>query len=202
MESLSSLLNINDQNFKKCVFRAIQESLLEMTLDETKVDIIDRCLVYVIQHLKDSEDEDTLQTHIVTIDTVIRCCAASAILYCDYKKTKKDSFSKISKSCSSINKIWNKMASRKAMKTEDPVCYQLLKGSMSLVAAFGKLRFGKQFEELFKCFDSTFSLSKHDRIVADIGQKGCIMEQLVVTFGIVSKVNEFTNFLHRNYYYL
>lgn len=92
LESLSSLLNINDQNFKKCVFRAIQESLLEMTLDETKVDIIDRCLVNVIQHLKDSEDEDTLQTHIVTIDTVIRCCAASAILYCDYKKNEERFF--------------------------------------------------------------------------------------------------------------
>lgn len=189
IESLSSLLNINDQNFKKCVFRAIKISLLEMPLSETTVDIIDRCLVYVIQHLKDSEDEDTLQTHIVTIDTVIRCCAASAILYCSYKKKKKDSFSKISKSCSSINKIWTKAASRKDMKTEDPVCYKFLKGAVSLVATFNKFKFGKQFEELFKCLDASFSLSKHDKAVADIAQKGCIMEQLVVTFGILSKMS-------------
>lgn len=164
-----------------------------MPLSETTVDIIDRCLVYVIQHLKDSEDEDTLQTHIVTIDTVIRCCAASAILYCSYKKKKKDSFSKISKSCSSINKIWTKAASRKDMKTEDPVCYKFLKGAVSLVATFNKFKFGKQFEELFKCLDASFSLSKHDKAVADIAQKGCIMEQLVVTFGILSKVSVFTN---------
>lgn len=58
LEFFFFLLNINDQNFKKCVFRVIQELLLEMILDEIKVDIIDRCLVYVIQYLKDLEDED------------------------------------------------------------------------------------------------------------------------------------------------
>lgn len=143
LEFFFFLLNINDQNFKKCVFRVIQELLLEMILDEIKVDIIDRCLVYVIQYLKDLEDEDIFQIYIVIIDIVIRCCVVFVIFYCDYKKMKKDFFSKISKSCLLINKIWNKMVFRKVMKIEDLVCYQLFKGLMFFVVVFGKFRFGK-----------------------------------------------------------
>lgn len=94
-----------------------------MILDEIKVDIIDRCLVYVIQYLKDLEDEDIFQIYIVIIDIVIRCCVVFVIFYCVYKKIKKDFFSKISKSVLLINKIWIKVVFRKGVKIEDLVCY-------------------------------------------------------------------------------
>ena len=127
IQSLSALLDINDTTFNSGVLRAIQTLFFELSLDDTPVAFIDKCLNDVLQYLKRSEFGDMLRIYVDTIDTVLRCSATAVIHYSEYKEIKKESFTKIKKSCSSISKIWG------SLKSGNTQAHQKLKGAISLV---------------------------------------------------------------------
>ena len=81
IQSLSALLDINDTTFNSGVLRAIQTLLFELSLNDTSLSFIDKCLNDVLKYLKRSEFD--------TIDTVLRCSATAVIQYCEYKEIEK-----------------------------------------------------------------------------------------------------------------
>ena len=185
IKSLLALLDINDTNFNSCVLTAIQTLLLEMPLNDTPVVFIEGCLNDVLQYLKRSEFGAMLRIHIDTIDTVLRCSATAVIHHCEYKEIRKESFTKIKKSCSSIAYIWGRL------KCGNTQALQKLKGAISLVKTMEKFKLAAPLRELFNEADNSFALPNHDALLAEIARKGSITEQFVAVFGILRKVNLF-----------
>lgn len=193
IESLSKLLSVNDVKFKKVVLRSIQKSLMEVSLNGTTVGITDICLRSIGHHLqKHDEEEDSLDKAIVTtLPPVLRSCAIASILHCCFRKEKKDLFIRISKSCETIEKIWTSGISKKRLKSIDPIVCQMVKGAIDLLAAMGKFKFGKQLKELFLSLNDSFTSSEHEMAMMKIGTSGSVVEQYIVTMGILTKVLTF-----------
>nr|XP_022339525.1 uncharacterized protein LOC111134623 isoform X2 [Crassostrea virginica] len=184
IDSLSALLDINETTFNSDVLRAIQTLLLELSLNDTQVAFIDKCLNDVLQYLKRSEFGDMLRIYVDTIDTVLRCSATAVIYYSEYKEIKKQSYTKLKKSCSSISKIWG------SLKSGNTQAHQKLKGALSLLKTMEKFKLGVQLKELFHRSADSFAGSTHDTLLAEIARKGCIADQFVAAFGILRKMDE------------
>jgi hypothetical protein len=192
IESLSKLVSVTNPNFRNAVLRSIQKSLMEVSLNEATVGIIDRCLKNVVHHLQnyDKEEESPEEAILSTLPTVLRCSAIASMFHCCFRKEKKDVFTSMSKSCEAIEKIWSSVVS-KNLKFSNPVVCQTVKGAIDLLSAMGKFRFGKPLTKLFSSLNDSFTSSEHESAVMSIGGSGTVAEQYIIIMGILTKVPTF-----------
>jgi hypothetical protein len=193
IESLSKLVSVTDDTFRNVVLRSIQKALMEISLSGATVVIIDTCLKNVAHHLQnyDKEEDSPEKATVNTLPTVLRCCAIASMLHCCFRKEKKDVFTSMSKSCEAIEKIWSSGISKKRLKFNNLVVCQIVKGAIDLLAAMGKFKFGKQLTKLFSSLNDSFTSSEHESAMMNIGTSGSVVEQYIVTMGILTKVSAF-----------
>ncbi|XP_061188788.1 uncharacterized protein LOC133196961 [Saccostrea echinata] len=188
MTSLSKLLSIDESKFQNCVLRSLQKLFMEMDLNEYSVEVIQVCLKNVAQLLQKSQEEDSLQTIIMTLQTVLRSCAIAVMLHCSYRKEKKTVFNSITKSLETIEKMWKIGISRRKIKNEEPLNYQMVQGSLALVASMGKFKYGKFLKDVFQNLDDSFTSSDQEVSLGKIGISGPVAEQYVIILGILTKM--------------
>ncbi|XP_062572025.1 uncharacterized protein LOC134233952 [Saccostrea cucullata] len=177
---------------------------METDLNESSVEVIQVCLKSVAQLLQNSQEEDSLQTIVMTVPTVLRSCAIAVMLQCCYRKVKKTVFNNISKSCESIEKVWKTAISRKGIKKEEHSDYQSIQGGLALAATMGRFKYGTHLKDVFQSLDDSFTSSEHDMSLGKIGSSGTVAEQYVVILGILTKMTgnprqmceRFISFLH------
>ncbi|XP_062571924.1 uncharacterized protein LOC134233858 [Saccostrea cucullata] len=202
--SLSTLLSIDEIKFQNCVLRSLQKLLMEIDLNEYSVEVIQLCLKNIAQFLQNSQEEDSLQMIVMTVPTVLRSCAIAVMLHCCYRKVKKAMFNNINKSCETIEKVWKTAISRKGIKKEEPLDYQMVQGGLALAATMGKFKYGPHLRDIFQSLDDSFTSSGHDLSLEKIGSNGTVADQYVVTLGILTKMTSnppqmckrFISFLH------
>jgi hypothetical protein len=190
IESLSKLVSVTDDTFRNVVLRSIQKALMEISLSGATVGIIDICLKNVAHHLQnyDKEEDSPEKATVSTLPTVLRCCAIASMLHGCFREEMKDLFTRMTKSCEAIKKLWRSGISKKKLKFSNPVVCKMVKGAIDLLAAMGKFRFGKQLTKLFSSLNDSFTSSEHESAVMSIGASGTVAEQYVVTMGILIKV--------------